>query len=207
MSRDLEVRTYSLVLRLELSLFRETGEFEKGYELAKQISDALQSREKSLSKEQELMVFFYMAFFFWSSNDRKKTLHYLNRIFESKEREDILCFARILNIISHFEMGNTLILGHIIRSTKSFLQRRKKLFQSELLVLKYIDKMAGMNSDAEKRECFIALGKAMDETLKDPYERTVLDYMDLSSWITSHVENIPFAEVVRKKNGGKKKKD
>jgi hypothetical protein len=34
--------------------------------------------------------------------------------------------------------------------------------------------------------------------LKDPNESLVLKYFDVVAWVTSHVEGIPFSEVVRK---------
>ncbi|MCB0428667.1 MAG: hypothetical protein H6585_11090 [Flavobacteriales bacterium] len=197
LTRDMEVRTYSLCVRLELNYFRLTGQFEKGATLVQEVSSALSTKQRPLSKEQELVIGFFLAFFYWQAGNRKQTLHWINHILSQKLREDILCFTRILNLIFHYEQGNEMILDHNIRSTKSYLKRKKKLFNTEIILLKYLEKLAEHEDQRDK--LWPALFKQMKENLTNPYERTILDYFDLLAWIESKIEHKTLEEVVRER--------
>ena len=85
------------------------GEFEKGAELIKEIDVDINHYQGTIPKEIELSLFINIALIYFGLDNFSKTLPFLNKILSesvTNVRNDIVCFARILNLITHFELGN-----------------------------------------------------------------------------------------------------
>ena len=49
----------------------------------------------------------------------------------SVERKDLQSLARILNLIIHYELGNTVLLDSLLRSTYRYLNKENRLSEIE----------------------------------------------------------------------------
>ena len=70
------------------------------------------------------MVFYFkIAYLYFASGDPETALDYLNDIIDVKAghlREDIQCYARLLLLICHFELGHYELLPYLADSTQRF---------------------------------------------------------------------------------------
>ena len=118
---------------------------------------------------------------------------------KTTEREDIQSLARILNLIIHFEIGNTLLLESLLRSTYRFLSKRNRLYGFEKSVLGPLSKNQGeLRTAKEMREAFVELKKEFENLSQNPSENAMLRYFNFTAWLESKIENKTFAEAVRK---------
>jgi len=113
-------------------------------------------------------------------------------------RQDIFTYARLFNLVIHYELGNFDLLEYIVRSTQRFLSKRHRADQMETILMDHIKKLARATEPSAKRDLFKTMHAQLKPLLEDPNESLVLKYFDLSAWVTSHVEGIPFSEVVRR---------
>ena len=74
------------------------------------------------------MFYYQFANIFFQKKDFSKSLHWLNENINSSfrsVREDIQSYARILNLIVHFELNNIIVLRYAVDSCRRFLKKRR----------------------------------------------------------------------------------
>ena len=140
---------------------------------------------------------------YFSTEDYHTALKWLNIILNDPEREfrkDVYCFARILNLVIHYELGNHEFLESAVKSTSHFLDKRDRLFVLEKSMLDFFrKKLPNADTAAQCTEAFKEFKKVAIEIIKNDFEKKALEYFDLISWLESKIENRSFAEIVREK--------
>lgn len=184
---------------MELELYNETGQFNKGIKL---IGD-IQNNFNLLNKGDEINLYYIIAYTHVGAENYRAANIYINKILNNMAidvRNDLQCFARILSLIIHYELNNQDLLEYTVKSTYRYLCKRKKLYQYETLFFHFIKKRTrAIESKKELIEAFKKLKKELEIIIKDPFEKRALDYFDLISWLESKIKNRPFAEVVKER--------
>lgn len=186
-----------------LNFYLRRGEFEKGIELIKEIEPNLIKYKGKISTEIELGLYINIAIVYFAMGNFSKTLYWLNKILSDPTlslRNEIICFARILNLIAHFEHGNIDMLEYVVKSTYRFLYKRGRLYKFETVVLNFIkNKLPTIFNNKELIVKFIELKGELDILGKDYLEEEVSESFDFISWVESKIQNRPFREVFREK--------
>lgn len=186
---------------LELNNYIHTGEFKKGLIVVNDIlNQQKRSHLKVNNKEREIVLYYNMALIFFGVEKYASANLYLNKIINdttSDLRSDIYSYARILQLITHYEMGNQELIDYMVRSTYRFLIKRKNLNKFENAILDFIKKKTPkINSKKEANIAFKGFKEELLIVLKKPFEKKALDYFDFISWLDSKIENKKFAEIV-----------
>jgi len=202
-SESVKQRIVENSIELELDFYIHTGQFEKGMELINNIK--LEFNKMYVNRI--AVWYFNFSIICIGAGNYSAANKYLNKIFsmeEGKVEPVPYCFAKILSLIVHFELGNQDFLEYAVKSTYRFLYKRKKLYKLETLILDFIRKDSPkIDSDKKLKEAFKKLKSNMLNLEKDTFEKAAFDYFDIISWIESKIENRSFAEVVREKVSGK----
>ena len=187
----------------ELHFYLLRGEYEKGVVVLDEIEPRLKQYIGGISKEIAVILFINRAIVYFGTGNFSQTLYWLNQAMLDSSlelRDDIVCFARILNLITHFELGNTEILEHLVKSTYRFLYKREGLHKFETAILHFIkNKLHNVFIKKELTKAFIALKAELEEIVKDPLEQKALESFDFICWLQSKIEDRPFGEVYREK--------
>ncbi len=186
----------------ELDLYIDTGYFEKAGQLVREIDARQDARDmRAVKKWDETHLHYSMAYACFGAGNYALAKKYINRIINDTStiaRSDLHCFARILNLLVHIELGDGDLLEYIVRSTYRYLYKRNKLFRFESSVLQFIRKQLPLvRTEKQLREAFVVLRKELSVIVKDPYEKTALTYFDFITWLDSKIEGKRFAEVMR----------
>ncbi|MFB0924400.1 MAG: hypothetical protein QMB65_03810, partial [Vicingaceae bacterium] len=118
---------------------------------------------------------------------------------ETGLREDVYTFARLVNLVIHYELGNYDLLDYTIKSAKRFVAKSQKNYKFENVFLKDFKKLLKNKDTETMQELFKDFKNELTEVLKDPYEQAANEYFDFISWLDARIENKTFAEVVRSK--------
>lgn len=202
---------YFVINSSELNLYMVTGEFEKGVLLADEIENTFYKNNKEISfTENEITLIFNMALTYFGAEKYSRAIYYLNKIINESQanvRTDVHCFARIVSLIVHYELGNNDLLEYTIRSTYRFLYTRKRLYKFETLILQFMRKHMGSRHTDEKKLMagFKKLIEEIEELKSNPFEKKALHYFDFISWLKSKVQKRKFAQIVREYSGQKLK--
>ena len=181
-----------------------TGEFTKGTKIVTKLEKELNVLIPMLDKQTILIFYYKISCLYFGSGDYKTCLKWLNKIINeqvSDIREDIHVFARILRLISYYEMGDREQIDYHIKSTYRFLLQKKHYSQYHQLIILFLKNLH--YSKTELRDSFIALKSALIKLEKDLFEKRAFIYFDIISWLESKIEHKLVEEICQKKFNSK----
>jgi hypothetical protein len=185
----------------KLNLHFLEGTFDKGLYLVKIIEYGI-NKHRDRIDEHHIMVFYYkIACLYFGVGDNKKCIAYLKKIINNKNlkmREDLMCFARVLSLVAHYEAGMDYHLEIQLKSTYKFLLKMNDLHAVQKEMIKFLRNLGNIYPHELKAE----FRKLYDELKKyehHPYEKRAFLYLDILSWLESHLENKPVGQIIREK--------
>ncbi|MEZ4739006.1 MAG: hypothetical protein R2818_06525 [Flavobacteriales bacterium] len=199
--QNIEAQVFVASFLSELRLLDRGGEHAKAMQLSDTILAGMEEMGDRLHKEHELEFHFALSRVHFGGGEMNKALFWLNKVLNDNEptlRQDIFTYARLFNLVIHYELGNFDLLEYIVRSTQRFLSRRQRANQMETVLMDHIKKLARATDPAVKHDLFKSMHDKFKPLLKDPNESLVLKYFDVVSWVDGHLEGKPFSEVVRR---------
>lgn len=183
-THKLRLRTLLRTYNIELELYRDQKYMEKGKTLMVTIQSFLEKHEKSVPDNYFILFWNQFANIEFMDNNYSGALVWVNRIMQIKSdaRLDIQRYARLLQLIIHFELGNVIFLRYSIDSCRRFLRKKTTATPFETLCLKHFAKLshvaAGDYPKYLRKFHFDLFEK--DKSLVTP---GILDYLDIKSWL------------------------
>lgn len=189
----------------ELGYYMMTGKIQRGIEAAKRIEMEMLEFDDIMSHLEKFSIYMNLAFLYFMAGRYKDTIAWLYKIIAAgglKARADFDSMVRIFYIIAQYEKGSSpQFMKSLLRSTYRFLIKREQMYKYENIILEFIrKKLIKVDSGEDLTAVLKNLREQLIALQKDPFEGRPLEYFDLISWITSKIENKPFAEVLREKN-------
>jgi len=134
----IQVFVYLQIARLN-QYFLE-GRFTDGLKEIPMIEEKLKEYELYLDRHRVLVFYYKIASLLFGSGDFDRTIDYLNKIINWKVdlRTDLQCYARLLHLIAHYELGNLEILEYLLKSVYRFMSRMEHLSSVEVAVFAFI---------------------------------------------------------------------
>src|SRR5690554_4977163 len=192
----------NILLTHQMNLYNLQGKFDKslavfedGYEKNKDLI------ERS-SKEAQIKFYFNASYTLFMASDYKNALYFINIILNDNEqqlRQDIYSFARILNLLLHFELTNYDYLEYSSNSAIRYLNKTKRDHQIEKVFIRQIKKIAKTATQLETIPIYKETLKQINTLLEDENERVILDYIDVKSWLESKITGELFTDLVKQK--------
>jgi hypothetical protein len=186
-----------------LNMFFLEGKFNQGTEYCTVLSKKISPFENQLDLHRIFMFHYKMACLKFGADNYKGSIQHLNFIINHPNyhlREDIQCFARILNLIAHYELGNDELIEYQIKSTYRFLLKLKDMQKVQMAVLNFLRATVYI----EKQNVithFKSLKKELECILEDKYELRPTLYLDIISWLESRISGKKVEEIIyQKKN-------
>lgn len=211
-----EIRHYSKSLlneNIRLKLLKYTyvhefnrifmlGDFKAGVSLMNRIKPGLEEFIGALDNHSKLILYYKVACLYFGNDNYGEAIQWLNRILNSENidlREDIHSFARILNLIGHYELGNTDVIDYYIRSTYRFMLNKDDLHSFQKAILSFLRKLAGEFTEEDLIPEFKKLLNKLIPLQTNPYEKRAFIYFDIISWLESKIQQKRVQEVIGEK--------
>jgi hypothetical protein len=177
------------------------GSFEKGLDLIPKIKKEL-PKFKNRIDEHHTMIFYYkFASMHFGAGNNKACIDYLSLIISNKSlsmREDLQCFARVLNVVAHYEGGLDYHIEALLRDTYKYLLKINDLYEVQKEMIKFIKGLQDIYPHDIKK-AFIEFHKTLKTYENHPYERRAFLYLDIISWLESKIENKPVSLIIKEK--------
>jgi tetratricopeptide (TPR) repeat protein len=199
-SPDIQTSIFKDTGLSELSIYHFTGQFTKAIPDLEDITRSLTEYEGKLHKEHELAFFYQFAYIQFGAGHYSKALSWLNKVLNDNEtdlRQDMYSYARLFNLVIHYELGNFDLLEYTIKSTVRYLQKRMRDFPVEKLIIEQFKKLIRTQSAAEKRTIFQNFRDQLKIEIRRPEDEVVLKYFDFNSWLDSKISGESFEELVQ----------
>jgi len=185
----------------KLNLHFLEGTFDKGLYLVKIIEYGITKHSDRIDPH-HIMIFYYkIACLYFGIGDNKTCIKYLKKIIDNKNlkmREDLMCFARVLSLVAHYEAGMDYHLEIQLKSTYKFLLKMNDLGAVQKEMIKFLRKLGDIYPHELKAE-FQSLYDELKKYEDHPYEKRAFLYLDILSWLESHLQNKPVGQIIREK--------
>lgn len=176
------------------------GSFTKGLELVPALEEKLQEYEIYLDRHRILVFYYKIASLYFGSGNFDKSIDYLNKIINWKMdlRTDLQCYARLLHLIAHYELGNLDLLEYLLKSVYRFMSKMQNLSIVEEEIFRFLRKSFSLTPKQLKPqfENLLAILKPLE---RSGLESRAFMYLDIISWLESKIENRAVQEVIRQK--------
>ena len=173
------------------------GTFREGIELVPHIETRLEEFQLNLDRHRTLVFYYKIASLYFGAEKYGDTIDYLNKIINWKVdlRSDLQCYARLLHLIAHYEIGNFDLLEYLIKSVYRFMAKMQNLSLVEEELFKFLRKAFYLSARKLKPE-FGKLLETLKQFEKSRFETRAFAYLDIISWLESKVYEKPLSEII-----------
>jgi len=199
---NIEVLRFLYLHNNKLNLHFLKGNFQEGISSVDEIIKGIRKYKDRLDNHHIMVLYYKISCLYFGSADYKNCIAYLSQIIDNKDlkvREDLMCFSRVLSLIAHYESGVDLHLDKQIKETYKFLIKMDDLYEVQKELIKFVRKLGYIFPNQVKEEL-----KKLYKTLKlyedHPYEKRAFLYLDILSWLESHIEERPISEIIKEKS-------
>ena len=176
------------------------GSFDEGLTLVPELTEKLKEYSLYLDNHRVLVFYYKIASLYFGSGDFDNTIKYLSKIINWKVdlRNDLQCYARLLHLIAHYELGNFDLLEYLIKSVYRFMAKMDNMGVVEEKVFQFLQKSFHLNQKALKPE-FEKLLNELKEVERSRFSSRAFAYLDIISWLESKIYGRQVQEVIRAK--------
>ncbi|NND95263.1 MAG: hypothetical protein HKN45_10380 [Flavobacteriales bacterium] len=201
-SLDIEVMIFKETCLAQLKLCQRTGDFVKAAESVDSILAQIEQYRGRINKEQEIRFYYNFAYIYFGIGEYNKALFWINKVLNDNEtnlRQDLYGYARLFNLVIHYELGNHELLEYIIKSTHRYLNKRNRAYEIESLVISYLKKLSKAYDKADEKSILDKMKPDLKKVLKNDADKVILEYFDYEAWVESKTRGNSFAEIIEKR--------
>lgn len=193
--------SFLYVYNNKLNLHILEGTFAESEYLIPEILSKLKVHSEHLDEHHEMLFFYKIASIYFGVEKYNECINYLDKIINNKNltmREDLMCFARLLSLIAHYELGKDYYLENHLKSTYKFLLKMNDLHEVQKEIIKFLRNLNNFYPADIKKE-FKKMHARFVELEKNTYEKRAFLYLDIISWLESKIENRKIADIIKEK--------
>jgi hypothetical protein len=184
------------------------GTFSEGLQLVPFIEEKLEEYELYMDRHRVLVFYYKIASLYFGSGNFDKSIDYLNKIINWKVdlRTDLQCYARLLHLIAHYELGNFDLLEYLLKSVYRFMYKMQNLSTVEEKIFGFL-RISFSLSPKQLKPQFENLLAELKPLEKSRLESRAFMYLDIISWLESKINNQLVQNVIRQKYIDAKRRD
>ncbi|MGQ0738967.1 MAG: hypothetical protein ACT4OJ_07915 [Bacteroidota bacterium] len=183
------------------------GNFKEGLSIVPAIEKELEGYDLFLDSHRVLVLNYKFAMLYFGSGDYNTCIDYLQKIINdhSNLRYDLQCYARLLHLMAHYELGNDMLMDSLTKSVYRFMAKMKNLTAVEEAMFKFLRQSMPL-SPRQLRPEFEKLLDTIKHLEKDRFQTRAFAYIDIISWVESKVYNKPMDKLIQEKYLGSKRR-
>jgi hypothetical protein len=152
-----------------------------------EIEAGLQKFGDKIEKHHRITFYYLLAYLLFLNKRCDQALKWNNFILNDKKEDvvkEIYYFARVLNLLIHFELGNESLLSSLLLSTPKYLKKRRTVYATEKALFRLLGKLLNAPDKGERRALLSAFSGELTILAQQAGERRVFNYLDLRLWDT-----------------------
>lgn len=197
---NFRIHTYVYITSAKLNWYLMLGTFKDGLALIPGIEAQLLEYAQYIDGHRILVFNYKIATMYFGSGDYSTSIDYLQKIIngDADLRIDLQCYARLLHLMAHYELGNFTILESLMKSVYRFMARMKNLTVVEEEMFRFLRNSFKVSARQLKPE-FEKFLQNIKHLEKSRFETRSFAYMDVISWLESKVYNKPLSTIIHNK--------
>jgi tetratricopeptide (TPR) repeat protein len=192
-TQQFELMTFRYTVPLELEYYWARGEFQRAIKIIPSVEAGMKKFGKNITVRFRLFVSVIISRIYFGAGEYSTALRWLNTILNNSEikiisRDDLYSFAKIFNLIIHYELGNRELVESAVRSTYRFLYKKERLFKTETFILNFIRKYSFVHNNEEMAAAFADLREQLLPLKEDTYEKNAFTPFDYVKWLEKKID-------------------
>ncbi len=204
---NFRVHTFIYINSAKINQHLMLGTFSEGLLLIKTIEAQLEEYVLFVDKHRILVFNYKFATLYFGYGDYATCIDYLQKIINDQLglRNDLQCYARLMHLMAHYELGNMELIEYLIKSVYRFMAKMQNLTVIEEEMFKFLRKSFNI-SPRKMHDEFEAFLVTIKKYEKSRFETRAFAYLDIISWVESKVYNTTMSDVINKKYLASKKR-
>ncbi len=176
------------------------GTFSQGLPMVPEIEKQLAEEDIFLDRHRVLVMNYKFAMLYFGSGDYNRSIDYLQRVINdnSNLRYDLQCYARMVHLMAHYELGNDMLMESLTKSVYRFMARMQNLTSVEEAIFRFLRQSMSLSPRQLKPE-FEKLLQTIKHLEKNRFQTRSFAYLDIISWIEGKVYGKTMEQVVQEK--------
>lgn len=199
-TQNLNAEIYNTIYNAQLDLDLDRGFFKTSAAYAEEAQVHFKTYKDQIDLNSIMVIYFNFTYAYFGNGEYHKSLKWINKLINNNYgnvRLDIQCMARMLNIVIHYELGNYELIPSLVRSTNRYLIKIDRKFKVETSFLKFANKCLQYEYSPEFKIHFQQEIGNIEKIIEAPFEKKILDFFDLISWLKTKVENRNMEDIVK----------
>lgn len=203
-----KVQTFVYIFSARINQHLMKGTFKEGLPLVPVLEQKLEEYSLYLDRHRILVFNYKIATLFFGSGDYDTSIDYLQRIINDHVdlRNDLQCYARLLHLLAHYELGNFSLMESLTKSVYRFMAKMENLTVIEEEMFKFLRASFHVSRHQLRQELKQFLTK-IKHLEKNRFQTRAFAYLDIISWVESKVYQRPMGEVIHQKFLDSKKRN
>ena len=197
---NFRIQTFIYISTARINRHFMMGTFKEGLLLIPDIEKELQEYDLFLDSHRVLVLNYKFAMLYFGSGDYNRSIDYLQKIINDKTnlRYDLQCYARVVHLMAHYELGNDMLMESLSKSVYRFMAKMKNLTVVEEAMFKFLRQSIPL-SPRQLKPGFEKLLHTIKHLEKNRFETRAFAYLDIISWVEGKVYNKPMGTVIHEK--------
>ncbi len=197
-----EAGAVGTIWNIELLYYLNKGRLEKCAEVIASVEKYLARNVDAFSPTTYITLCHNCTIFYFLTGRYHRALEYINNILNERRIEikrDLHNFARVLSLVTHYELHNIDILDNMLRSAKRFLQQRESVGDLEQVVLRSVRDLSFCVDDSALHRAFEGLYSILAAQLHSTEGIEQPGLPELLFWVESKLRRRPIATIFTEK--------
>lgn len=202
---NFRIQTFVYIYSAKMNQHFMCGTFAEGLALVPHIEEKLKEYKLFIDEHRVAVIHYKIATLYFCSGDYGTSIDYLQKIInnDSDSINDLQCYARLVHLMAHYELGNLEIIDYLIKSVYRFMAKMRKLTIIEEEMFKFLRRSLRAspgNAFGEKmRPEFEKFLNTIKKYEKNRFATRSFAYLDIISWVESKVQRKPMSEIIKQK--------
>nr|WP_301920739.1 hypothetical protein [Ferruginibacter sp.] len=201
------IQTFVYISASKINQHFMLGTFSEGLKIVKGIEEKLQEYSLYIDNHRLLVFNYKIANLYFGAGKYDISIDYLQKIINGnvEMRNDLQCYARLLHLMAHYELGNFDIIESLIKSVYRFMAKMENLTVVEEAMFKFLRNSFKLSRQKLKPELekFLQSIKGLE---KNRFQTRSFAYLDIISWVESKVYQKPLSTIIENKYLQQKKR-
>ncbi len=197
---NFRIQTFVYIYSSKINQHFMHGTFSEGLSLVPYIEQKLDEYALFIDMHRILVLNYKIAVLYFGNGDYSTSVDYLQKIINNTSdlRNDLQCYARLVHLMAHFELGNFEIIEYLIKSAYRFMAKMKNLTVIEEEIFKFLRGSFHISGRKMQPE-FEKLLHNVKQYEKSRFETRSFAYLDIIAWLESKVYSKPMSEIIKQK--------
>ncbi len=200
-SFDEEAEKFQNLLSLKLVYYMNTFQYNEAIRIIPDIKKGIIKYKSKINKARELTFYCNIAFLYFANEDFKETIEWIEKILDSKNsdhRKDIQVFAKVMQLIVHYELKNFLLLENLHRSTYRGLKKINKLHDFESMMLKLVKNLQNTRDKKEDTLLITSFLNSVEKLQRNGSKGNIVGLNEIIIWAKSKLNSATYLDTLRR---------